>query len=182
MHLWTFTVLVTPDSSSVCLTNDWCLQVRKLQDKVSKCQDNVKKSKDQYELAVSDINNYNSRYQEVKHRTGGWPGHDLTWLFLRIWRMYLNVVSGRRPRGCRHLKTLYSKYTNVWTSARTRRKLKQPFSGWTHSKLTVNSPQGYRRFTMNFITRSTMLIMRKTCGGGPTLTVSICPWLGLSSR
>ena len=33
---------------------------------MSKCQDNVKKSKDQYELAVSDINNYNSRYQEVK--------------------------------------------------------------------------------------------------------------------
>merc|ERR1719211_881355 len=46
------------------LANSWCLQVRKLQDKVSKCQDNVKKSKDQYELAVSDINNYNSRYQE----------------------------------------------------------------------------------------------------------------------
>merc|ERR550517_1582502 len=41
-----------------------CVQVRKLQDKVSKCQDNVKKSKEQYELAVSDINNYNSRYQE----------------------------------------------------------------------------------------------------------------------
>ena len=43
-----------------------------MQDKVSKCQDNVKKSKDQYELAVSDINNYNSRYQEVnkKVRTG----------------------------------------------------------------------------------------------------------------
>ena len=51
--------------------------MRKLQDKVSKCQDNVKKSKDQYELAVSDINNYNSRYQEVKL----WPdcGLAVTW-------------------------------------------------------------------------------------------------------
>ena len=50
--------------------------MRKLQDKVSKCQDNVKKSKDQYELAVSDINNYNSRYQEVKAGEG-WNAHDL---------------------------------------------------------------------------------------------------------
>ena len=47
-----------------------CVQVRKLQDKVSKCQDNVKKSKEQYELAVSDINNYNSRYQEVSLGSG----------------------------------------------------------------------------------------------------------------
>ena len=116
--------------SSPFLTNCWCFQVRKLQDKVSKCQDNVKKSKDQYELAVSDINNYNSRYQEVnkKASTGDWPWLH-KWLFLRIWRMYLNVVRGRRPSGCRHLKTLYSKYTNVWTSAKTRRKLKQPITG-----------------------------------------------------
>ena len=49
--------------------------------------------------------------------------------------MYLNVVSGRRPRGCRHLKTLYSKFTNVSTSARIRRKLKQPITGHTASWL-----------------------------------------------
>ena len=41
-------------------------QVRKLQDKVSKSQDNVKKCREQYEIAVSDITNYNSRYQEVR--------------------------------------------------------------------------------------------------------------------
>ena len=118
------------------LANSWCLQVRKLQDKVSKCQDNVKKSKDQYELAVSDINNYNSRYQEVnkKASTGDWPWLH-KWLFLRIWRMYLNVVRGRRPSGCRHLKTLYSKFTNVWTSAKTRRKLKQAITGHAASWL-----------------------------------------------
>ena len=57
--------------------------MRKLQDKVSKCQDNVKKSKDQYELAVSDINNYNSRYQEVK-LTRLRTGRDLRSLFPRI--------------------------------------------------------------------------------------------------
>lgn len=39
-------------------------QLRKLQDKVSRCQDTVKKSKEQYELALLDINNYNSRYME----------------------------------------------------------------------------------------------------------------------
>jgi len=38
--------------------------VRKLQDKVSKCQDNVKKCRETYEIAVGDINQYNSRYQE----------------------------------------------------------------------------------------------------------------------
>ena len=37
------------------------LQVRKLQDKVSKCQEAVKKSKENYELALLDITNYNSR-------------------------------------------------------------------------------------------------------------------------
>ena len=36
-------------------------QVRKLQDKVSKCQEAVKKSKENYELALLDITNYNSR-------------------------------------------------------------------------------------------------------------------------
>ena len=41
-------------------------QVRKLQDKVSKCQDNTKKCRETYEIAVSDITNYNSRYQEVQ--------------------------------------------------------------------------------------------------------------------
>ena len=45
------------------------LQVRKLQDKVSKSQDNVKKCREQYEIAVSDITNYNSRYQEVKQKS-----------------------------------------------------------------------------------------------------------------
>lgn len=48
----------TKDSS---LSQD---QVRKLQDKVTKCQDAVKKSKESYELALLDITNYNSRYQE----------------------------------------------------------------------------------------------------------------------
>ena len=57
--------------------------MRKLQDKVSKCQDNVKKSKDQYELAVSDINNYNSRYQEV-NLTRLRTSSDLRSLFPRI--------------------------------------------------------------------------------------------------
>merc|ERR1712130_1053048 len=33
-------------------------------DKVSKCQEAVKKSKENYELALLDITNYNSRYQE----------------------------------------------------------------------------------------------------------------------
>ena len=103
---------------------------------MSKCQDNVKKSKDQYELAVSDINNYNSRYQEVKPGEG-WTDPDLIYLFLRTWRMYLNVVSGRRPRDCRHLKTLYSKFTNVSTSARIRRKLKQPITGLSASWLLI---------------------------------------------
>merc|ERR1712088_972089 len=48
----------TKDSS---LSQD---QVRKLQDKVSECQEAVKKSKENYELALLDITNYNSRYQE----------------------------------------------------------------------------------------------------------------------
>jgi len=48
----------TKDSS---LSQD---QVRKLQDKVSKCQDAVKKCKETYELALLDISNQNSRYQE----------------------------------------------------------------------------------------------------------------------
>jgi len=48
----------TADSS---LSQD---QLRKLQDKVSKCSDGVGKTKDQYELALLDINNYNSRYME----------------------------------------------------------------------------------------------------------------------
>jgi hypothetical protein len=39
--------------------------LRKLQDKVSRSQEAVKKSKEQYELALLDINNYNSRYMEV---------------------------------------------------------------------------------------------------------------------
>eukprot|EP00088_Acartia_fossae_P017713 TRINITY_DN2012_c0_g1_i2.p1 TRINITY_DN2012_c0_g1~~TRINITY_DN2012_c0_g1_i2.p1 ORF type:complete len:472 (-),score=85.44 TRINITY_DN2012_c0_g1_i2:190-1605(-) len=39
-------------------------QVRKLQDKVSKCATSVKKTKEEYELALLDINNYNSRYME----------------------------------------------------------------------------------------------------------------------
>jgi len=39
-------------------------QVRKLQDKVSKCATSVKKTKEDYELALLDINNYNSRYME----------------------------------------------------------------------------------------------------------------------
>ena len=38
------------------------VQVRKLQDKVSKCQEAVKKSKENYELALLDITNYNSRF------------------------------------------------------------------------------------------------------------------------
>ena len=40
--------------------------MRKLQDKVARCQDAVKKSKEQYELSLLDINNYNSRYMEVR--------------------------------------------------------------------------------------------------------------------
>ena len=36
--------------------------MRKLQDKVSKCQEAVKKSKENYELALLDITNYNSRW------------------------------------------------------------------------------------------------------------------------
>ena len=40
-------------------------QVRKLQDKVSKSATSVKKTKEEYELALLDINNYNSRYMEV---------------------------------------------------------------------------------------------------------------------
>jgi hypothetical protein len=43
--------------------------LRKLQDKVSRSQEAVKKSKEQYELALLDINNYNSRYMEVTFRT-----------------------------------------------------------------------------------------------------------------
>merc|ERR1719154_917187 len=39
-------------------------QVRKLQDKVSKSGSAVKKTKEEYELALLDINNYNSRYME----------------------------------------------------------------------------------------------------------------------
>ena len=42
--------------------------MRKLQDKVARCQDAVKKSKEQYELSLLDINNYNSRYMEVRSR------------------------------------------------------------------------------------------------------------------
>jgi len=38
--------------------------MRKLEDKVASCQDKVRKSKEQYEVAVSAITNYNSRYQE----------------------------------------------------------------------------------------------------------------------
>jgi len=48
----------TKDSS---LSQD---QVRKLQDKVAKSQETVKKCKDTYELALLDITNNNSKYQE----------------------------------------------------------------------------------------------------------------------
>ena len=110
-------------------TNDPRVQVRKLQDKVSKCQDNVKKSKEQYELAVSDINNYNSRYQEVTTQLLNISSpHWQTFLLLRTWRMCSNVASGKRLRDSRPLKTLYSKYTNVLTSARTKRKLAEPIT------------------------------------------------------
>ena len=46
--------------------------MRKLQDKVNKSQEAVKKCKENYELALLDITNYNSRYQEVRQ-----PKHHL---------------------------------------------------------------------------------------------------------
>ena len=138
-------------------TNDPRVQVRKLQDKVSKCQDNVKKSKEQYELAVSDINNYNSRYQEVTTQLLNTSSpHWQIFLLLRTWRMCSNVASGRRLRDSRPLKTLYSKYTNVLTLARTKRKLPEPITSsrwWELSLLQVTAdirwvlPHGQQRWS-----------------------------------
>ena len=60
-------LVIAPSQTAQCaeLILNAFQQVRKLQDKVSKSQDNVKKCREQYEIAVSDITNYNSRYQEV---------------------------------------------------------------------------------------------------------------------
>ena len=39
-------------------------QLKKLQDRVSKCKDEVNKSREKYQVALQDINNYNAKYME----------------------------------------------------------------------------------------------------------------------
>ena len=52
------------------------VQLKKLQDRVSKAKDAVSKSKDTYESALQDLNNYNAKYME-----------DMTDVFERCQRM-----------------------------------------------------------------------------------------------
>ena len=52
------------------------LQLKKLQDRVSKAKDSVSRSKDAYDSALQDLNNYNAKYME-----------DMTDVFERCQRM-----------------------------------------------------------------------------------------------
>jgi hypothetical protein len=40
------------------------LQLKKLQDRVSKSKDQVNKGRESYQVALQDINNYNAKYME----------------------------------------------------------------------------------------------------------------------